>query len=47
MQQKTLLLASFINKERVDYFLNKIKNKFGIEKEQVFFFDLQTDEYLG
>lgn len=46
MQQKTLLLASFINKERVEHFLNKIKNKFGIEKEQVFFFDLQTDEYL-
>lgn len=46
MQQKTLLLASFLRPEYLDSFLNKIKKKFGIKKEQIFFFKIEDGSYL-
>lgn len=41
---KTILLACFIFPERVDWFLNYLKTKFGIEKEKVFCFKNLDDE---
>ena len=46
MQQKILLLASFLRPEYLDSFLNKIKKKFGIKKEQIFFFKIEDGSYL-
>jgi hypothetical protein len=46
MQQKTLLLASFLRPEYLDSFLNKIKKKFDIKKEQIFFFKIEDGSYL-
>lgn len=46
MQQKTLLLASFLKPEYIDFFLNKLKKKFGIKKEFVFFFKIENGDYL-
>lgn len=46
MQQKILLLASFIKTDKLEVFLNKIKNKFGVKKENVFFFTLENGDYL-
>ena len=42
--KKTLLLASFIFPERVDWFLNYLENKFGIKKDQVFCYNNLDDE---
>jgi hypothetical protein len=41
---RTILLASFIFPERVEWFLNYLKNKFNIEKEKVFCFENLDDE---
>lgn len=41
---KTILLASFIFPERLDWFLNYLDNKFGIKKETVFVFKNLDDE---
>lgn len=41
---KTILLASFIFPERLDWFLNYLENKFGIKKETVFVFKNLDDE---
>jgi hypothetical protein len=41
---KTILLACFIFPERVDWFLNYLKAKFGIEKEKVFCYKNLNDE---
>lgn len=46
MQQKILLLASFLKAENLDTFLTKIKKKFGVKKENVFFFKLEDDTYI-
>lgn len=46
MQQKTLLLASFVKEDWVDGFLNKIKKNFDIKKENVFFFKLEDGSYV-
>lgn len=46
MQQKTLLLASFLKADYIDNFLQKIKKKFGVKKEQVFFFKIEGGDYL-
>lgn len=46
MQQKILLLASFLRPEYLDSFLNKIKKKFDIKKEQIFFFKIEDGSYL-
>jgi hypothetical protein len=41
---KTILLASFIFPERLDWFLNYLDNKFGVNKESVFVFKNLDDE---
>jgi len=41
---KTLLLASFIFPERVDWFLNYLENKFEIPRNKVFRYDNVDDE---
>lgn len=46
MQQKILLLASFLKAENLDNFLNKIKKKFGVKKENVFFFKTEDGSYI-
>jgi hypothetical protein len=46
MQQKILLLASFLKAEHLDTFLDKIKKKFGVKKENVFFFKTEEDFIL-
>jgi hypothetical protein len=42
--KKTLLLASFIFPERVDWFLNYLETKFDIKKDQVFCYKNLDDE---
>jgi len=42
--KKTLLLASFIFPERVDWFLNYLEAKFDIKKDQVFCYKNLDDE---
>lgn len=42
--KKTLLLASFIFPERVDWFLNYLEAKFDIKKDQVFCYKKLDDE---
>ena len=46
MQQKTLLLASFLKADYIESFLQKIKKKFGVKKEQVFFFKIENGDHL-
>jgi len=46
MQQKTLLLASFVKEDWLEGFLNKIRKKFGVKKETVFFFKLEDGGYV-
>jgi len=46
MQQKTLLLASFVKKDKIEGLLNKIKKNFGVKKEYVFFFKIDDDNYV-
>ena len=46
MQQKILLLATFLKADYLDNFLNKIKKKFNIKKENVFFFRLENNDLL-
>jgi hypothetical protein len=41
---KTILLASFIFPERLEWFLGYLENKFGIKKEKVFVFQNLDDE---
>ncbi len=41
---KTILLASFIFPERLDWFLGYLESKFGIAKEKVFVFKNLDDE---
>lgn len=44
---KTILLASFIFPERVEWFLNYLENKFGISKDKVFGYkDLNNESKL-
>lgn len=42
--EKTILLASFIFPERVDWFLNYLQNKFNLTKNEVFCFKNLDDE---
>jgi hypothetical protein len=44
MQQKTLLLASFISENEIPNFLEKIQKNFSVRKESVFFFKTENDE---
>ncbi len=46
MQQKILLLATFLKADYLDNFLNKIKRRFNIKKENIFFFKLENDDLL-
>lgn len=46
MQQKTLLLASFVKEEKLDWFLLKIWKNFGVKKQNVFFFKTNTEYVL-
>lgn len=46
MQQKILLLASFVKEDWVEGFLNKIKNKFNVKRENVFFFKIENGDYM-
>jgi len=46
MQQKILLLASFLKPENLDTFLEKINKKFNVKKEHVFFFKTEDGNYL-
>jgi len=44
MQQKTLLLASFIDEPNISDFLIRVEKKFNIKKENIFFFKTETGE---
>lgn len=44
MQQKTLLLASFISENEIPNFLEKIQKNFNVKKESVFFFKTENAE---
>jgi len=44
MQQKTLLLASFIEESEIPNFLNRLNKKFNIKKEHVFFFKTEKGD---
>lgn len=44
MQQKTLLLASFISENEIPKFLENIKKKFNVKKESIFFFKTENAE---
>jgi hypothetical protein len=41
---KTILLASFIFKDRLDWFVNHLSETFGIQKKNIFIYDI-NDEY--
>ena len=45
-QQKVLLLASFLREDQIYGFLKKLDNKFGIKKENVFFFKQENGEFV-
>jgi len=42
--KKTVLLASFINPNKIDYFLNYLENDFNIKKNKVFIFKNIDDD---
>ena len=44
MQQKTLLLASFISENEIPRFLENIQKKFNVKKESIFFFKTENAE---
>lgn len=48
MQKKIILLATFVNPEYLEKFLNKLYRKFSIKKESVFVFDTnaENDDHL-
>lgn len=41
---KTLLLASFVMKDNVEWFKNHLKRNFNIPSEKLFFFDIVDDD---
>ena len=45
-QQKVLLLASFLREDQISVFLKKIENKFGVKKENLFFFKDENGEFI-
>jgi len=46
MQQKILLLATFVRPDYLDNFLQKLRKKFSIKKENIFFFKLENGDFL-
>jgi hypothetical protein len=43
---KIVLLASFIFRDRLDWFLNYLENKFNIPKKNVFIYEVEGDDKL-
>ena len=43
---KIVLLASFIFKDRLDWFLNYLENKFNIPKKTVYLYEVEGDEKI-
>ena len=46
MQKKTILVATFIKLEHLDDFLNKLENKFSINKKSVFIFETENNDLV-
>ena len=46
MQKKTILLATFVNPNYLDKFLNKLYRKYSIKKQSVFIFETEGEDYL-
>lgn len=46
MQNKTILLATFVNPNYLDRFLYKLYKKFGINKRSVFIFETDGEDIL-
>ena len=46
MQQKTLLLATFVREDKLDWFLKRIWKNFNIKKQNVFFFKTENEYVL-
>ena len=46
MQKKTILLATFVNPNYLEKFLNKLYRKFSIKKQSVFIFETEGEDYL-
>lgn len=46
MQKKTILLATFVNPNYLDKFLNKLYKKYSIKKQSVFIFETDGEDYL-
>lgn len=46
MQNKTILLATFVNPNYLDKFLYKLYKKFGINKRSVFVFETEGEDLL-
>jgi hypothetical protein len=46
MQEKTLLLASFVDEKHIDFFLKKLYNNFNIKKNNIFFYKIEKSGEL-
>jgi hypothetical protein len=46
MQQKILLLATFVKADFLERFLQKLRKRFSIKKEHIFFFKLDNGDFL-
>ena len=46
MEYKTLLLASFVDKNQLHKFLYNLEDKYGVPNNKVFVFDLNDDTFL-
>jgi hypothetical protein len=46
MQQKILLLATFVKADFLERFLQKLRKRFSIKKENIFFFKLDNGDFL-
>jgi len=46
MQQKTLLLATFVKEDRINWFLNRLWKNFNVKKQNVFFFKTDVEYVL-
>ena len=46
MQQKTLLLASFVKEEKLESLISRLKNNFNIDVNNIFFFMMENGDRL-
>ena len=46
MQEKTILVATFIKLEHLDDFLGKLKDKLGINEKSVFIFETENNDLV-